>query len=77
MICSLLFGMEELIDAMAENEGNKTRVKETQEIDAWVSKYEEEIEHSISFLALAIWRTSCLRWGDNSFQSMQEMEVRW
>jgi hypothetical protein len=25
-------------------------------------------------LALAVWRTSCLHWGDIEFQSMQEME---
>jgi ankyrin repeat protein len=68
--------MEELIDAMTEHDGKKTRVKRTQVIYARVSKY-EEIGPSISLLALAIWRTSCLHWGDKSFQSMQEMEDLW
>jgi len=65
--------MEELINAMAENSSSETRIKL---IYAWLSKY-EEIEHSMSLLALAVWRTSCLRRGDNSLQSMQEMEDFW
>jgi hypothetical protein len=28
-------------------------------------------------LALAVWRTSCLHWGDIKFKSMQQMEDFW
>jgi hypothetical protein len=62
--------VEELINAMTAD-ASKTR--KVQEIYERLSKY-EEIEHTMSLLALAIWRTSCLHWGDIKFQSMQEIE---
>jgi hypothetical protein len=65
--------MQEIINAITE-EDSKTR--KIQEIYARLSNY-EEMERTISLLALAVWRTSCLKWGDIQFKSMQEMEDYW
>jgi ankyrin repeat protein len=63
-------GVEELINAMTEED---SKAKKVLQICARLSKY-EKMEGNISLLALAIWRTSCLKWGAITFQSMQEME---
>jgi ankyrin repeat protein len=62
--------VKELINAMTEDDSNMETVKEIYER---LSKY-EEMEHTISLLGLAVWRTSCLHWGDIKFKSMQQME---
>jgi ankyrin repeat protein len=63
-------GMEELINAMTEED---SKTKKVRQIYARLSKY-EEMERTISSFSLAIWRTSCLKWGNIKFKSMQEME---
>jgi hypothetical protein len=62
--------VEELINAMTEEDSKRKKVRK---IYARLLKY-EEMERTISLLALAIWRTSCLKWGDMQFQSMQDMD---
>jgi hypothetical protein len=66
-------GVEELINDMAADD---SKTKKVQEIYERLSKY-EEMEHTMSLLALAVWRTSCLHWGDIKFKSMQQMEDLW
>ncbi len=63
-------GMEKLINDMTV--GGRTFMK-FQEIYKRLSKY-EEMKHSMSLLALVVWRTCCLHWGDIKFKSMQEIE---
>ncbi len=65
-----IIGVEELINAMTEED---SKTKKVRKIYARLSEY-EEMERTISLLALAVWRTSCLKWGDIKFKSMQEME---
>jgi hypothetical protein len=60
----------ELINVMREEDSKSKKVRQ---IYARLAKY-EEMEGTISLLALAVWRTSCLKWGDIQFKSMQEME---
>ena len=62
--------MEELINTLTADD---SKAKKVQEIYERLSKY-EEMEHTMTILALAVWRTSCLHWGDIPFKSMQEME---
>jgi ankyrin repeat protein len=63
-------GMEKLINEMT---ADKSKTEKVQQIYERLSKY-EEMEHTVSLLALAVWRTSCLHWGDIKFISMQGME---
>jgi hypothetical protein len=63
-------GVEELINALTADD---SKAKKVQEIYERLSKY-EEMEHALSLLALAVWRTSCLHWGGITFKSMQEIE---
>jgi hypothetical protein len=62
--------VEKLIKDMTAG-GSKT--KKVKEIYKRLSNC-EEMEHTMSLLALAVWRTSCLHWGDITFKSMQDME---
>ena len=59
--------MEKLINDMT---ADGSLFKKVQQINERLSKY-EEMEHTVSLLALAVWRTSCLHWGDIKFKSMQ------
>jgi hypothetical protein len=63
-------GVGDLINAIKADD---SKTKKVQEIYERLSKY-EEMQHTISLLALAIWRTSCLKWGSIEFQSMHDME---
>ena len=60
--------VQELINNMTTEDSRR----KVQEIYESLSKY--EIKRSMSLLALAVWRTSCLHWGDFKFKSMQQME---
>jgi hypothetical protein len=59
--------VQELINNMTKEDSRR----KVQEIYESLSKY--EIKRSMSLLALAVWRTSCLHWGDFKFKSMQQM----
>ena len=63
--------VQELIKDMTQEDSTWTR--KVQAIYERLAKY--EMEHTMSLLALAVWRTSCLHWGDLKFVSMQEMEM--
>jgi hypothetical protein len=63
-------GVEKLINDMTADD---SKTKKVQEIYARLSKC-EEMKHTMSLLALVVWRTSCLHWGDFKFKSIQEME---
>jgi hypothetical protein len=65
--------VQELIDDMTEDltlmDDRREAVKD---VYTRLSKY--EIEHSMSLLALAVWKISCLHWGNFQFVSMQGLE---
>jgi hypothetical protein len=62
--------VEKLINDMR---ADGSKMEKVQQIYKRLSKY-EEMEHTMSLLALAVWRTSCLHWGGIQFKSMQQME---
>jgi hypothetical protein len=65
--------VRELIDNMtADLTLMDDRREEVEDVYTRLSKY--EIEHSLSLLALAVWKTSCLHWGDFQFESMKGLE---
>jgi ankyrin repeat protein len=66
-------GIEELINTMRQEDSTREKLTKVRQIYTRLSNYEEN-EPAISLLALAIWRTSCLKWGDIQFKSIQDMD---
>jgi hypothetical protein len=66
--------VEGLINAIVEDDTREEKTKKVQQIYKRLAKYEEMKGTVLTALELAVWRTSCLKWGGIEFQSMEEIE---